>query len=62
MKTKELKRLLKRLRDKRSLLLSDKPYFYRMILAQRLEDSMSEYEKKDSYQDEKDVIADLTSE
>ena len=61
MKTKELKRLLKRLRDKRSLLLSDKPYFYRMILAQRLEDSMSEYEN-DYYQDEEDVIADLTSE
>lgn len=61
MKTKELKRLLKRLRDKRSLLLIDKPYFYRMILAQRLEDSMSEYEN-DYYQDEEDVIADLTSE
>ena len=59
--TKELKRLLKRLRDKRSLLLSDRPYFYRMILAQRIEDSMSEYEN-DYYQDEEDVIADLTSE
>ena len=61
METKKLKKLLKRLRDKHSLLLSDRPYFYRMILAQRLEDSMSEYEN-DYYQDEEDVIADLTSE
>lgn len=60
METKKLKKLLKRLRDKRSLLLSDRPYFYRMILAQRIEDSMSEYEN-DLYQDEEDVIADLTS-
>lgn len=58
METKKLKKLLKRLRDKHSLLLSDRPYFYRMILAQRLEDSMSEYEN-DYYQDEEDVIADL---
>lgn len=61
METKKLKKLLKRLRDKHSLLLSDRPYFYRMILAQRLEDSMSEYEN-DYYQDEEEVIADLTSE
>ena len=61
MTTKELKKLIKRLREKKSLLLSDRPYFYRMILAQRLEDSMSEYEN-DYYQDEEDVIADLTSE
>ena len=61
METKKLKKLLKRLRDKHSLLLSDRPYFYRMILAQRLEYSMSEYEN-DYYQDEEDVIADLTSE
>jgi hypothetical protein len=61
METKKLKKLLKRLRDKHSLLLSDRPYFYRMILAQRLEDTMSEYEN-DYYQDEEDVIADLTSE
>lgn len=58
METKKLKKLLKRLRDKHSLLLSDR-YFYRMILAQRLEDSMSEYEENDYYQDEEDVIADL---
>ena len=58
METKNLKKLLKRLRDKHSLLLSDRPYFYRMILAQRLEDSMSEYEN-DYYQDEEEVIADL---
>lgn len=58
METKKLKKLLKRLRDKHSLLLSDRPYFYRMILAQRLEDSMSEYEN-DYYQDEEEVIADL---
>lgn len=58
METKKLKKLLKRLRDKHSLLLNDRPYFYRMILAQRLEDSMSEYEN-DYYQDEEDVIADL---
>lgn len=61
METKKLKKLLKRLRDKHSLLLCDRPYFYRMILAQRLEDSMSEYEN-DYYQDEEEVIADLTSE
>lgn len=60
METKKLKKLLKRLRDKHSLLLSDRPYFYRMILAQRLEDSMSEYEN-DYYQDEEDVIADLNN-
>ena len=59
METKKLKKLLKRLRDKHSLLL-DRPYFYRMILAQRLEDSMSEYEN-DYYQDEEDVIADLNN-
>lgn len=58
METKKLKKLLKRLRDKHSLLLSERPYFYRMILAQRLEDSMSEYEN-DYYQDEEEVIADL---
>jgi hypothetical protein len=61
MTTKELKKLIKRLREKKSLLLSGKPYFYRMILAQRLEDTMSEYEN-DSYQDEEHVIEDLTSE
>lgn len=60
METKKLKKLLKRLRDKHSLLLSDRPYFYRMILAQRLEDSMSEFEN-DYYQDESDVIADLNN-
>ena len=60
METKKLKKLLKRLRDKHSLLLSERPYFYRMILAQRLEDSMSEYENL--YQDDEDLIEDLTSE
>lgn len=62
METKKLKKLLKRLRDKHSLLLSDdRPYFYRMILAQRLEDSMSEYDENDYYRDEEDVIADLNN-
>ena len=61
METKKLKKLLKRLRDKHSLLLCEIPYFYRMFLAHRLEDSLSEYEN-DYYQDEDDVIADLTSE
>ena len=60
METKKLKKLLKRLRDKRSLLLSDRPYFYRIVLAQRIEDSMSEYENL--YQDDEDLIEDLTSE
>lgn len=60
MTTKELKKLIKRLREKKSLLLSSRPYFYRMVLAQRIEDSMSEYENL--YQDDEDLIEDLTSE
>lgn len=62
MTEKELKKLIRQLRQKESKFLTDKPRFLRAIIAQRIEDQLQMYVEHPFFVDEEDVLEALLKE